>query len=467
MIDLHEVLDTPDKRISVGNFWASHSDFGTSLRMFQSALDRDPDNVTALANGAFMYLKIREFAQAEAWIERALALAPDAPQLLGIQALIVQESVIRDPAERFHIARALFEKAIAADPANITTLLNFAYMLQLLGDFQRAAEIYTRARDLNVMDLSTRFQRAMCLLTLARAPHEWREAWDEYEIRHMLYQSNMPNRMKPMYTGMADGLGDDSLLIVCEQGIGDTVMAARYVRFFKHNRVFRHVYMLCRPGQEALFERVDAIDGAYSDVNQVPPFDFYIPALSLMRVECWPDVQPSAVPYLRSYSWGTGYLSATELCDVSGARIGLCWAGNPEHGNDRWRSIGPDLFSDAFTGVPAAFYSLQQPHDNHRMPQFARDLGISTLDRLTEVISDMDLVITVDTSILHIAGALGIPTLALIPSNPDWRWQTSHENTAWYPSVRLFRADAPLNWAPVLARVRSEVQAFVAQRDER
>ncbi len=459
MVDLYEVLNS-DRRVVTGNLFISQGDLDTSLKMFESALDADPKNISALCNGAFVLLKMKNFWRADGWIKTALELQPEHPHALGIAALVAQET----PGGDFAAAQAFFEQSLANDPNNITTLLNYGYMLQLVGDFKRGLEIYTRARNLDVMNLNTRFQRSMCMLTLAETQTEWREALDEYEIRHLLYNNALPReRARPMYTGSEDSQrGDETLLIIKEQGIGDMVMTARYVRHLKLNCIFRRVYMLVRPGWEELFQCVRAIDGVWSDIAKVPPFDFWVPALSLLRVRNWPQVQPSTTPYLRSDSMAAGYEHPW--------RIGLCWRGNPEHGNDRWRSIPAELFCNTFAGLDndyyphVGFYSLQQAEHNTGKPDFVREMEIHTLDRLADLISDMDLVITVDTAILHIAGALGVPVFALIASNPDWRWGVNTQVTPWYPSVTLFRAVEPLGWQPVLERVRAEVNLFMNER---
>ncbi len=459
MIDLHTVLDA-DKRVRVGNFFVTLNDLDTSLSMFESANEIAPRDMNALCNSAYVLNKKKRHLEAELKIKRALEIDPEHAHALGIYALIAQETAPNNlnSSNNFHAARVLFEHSLKNAPNDVTTLLNYAYMLQLVGDYPRALEIYTRARDLNIMDISTRFQRSMCLLTLAKTPEEWRQALDEYEIRHLLYNSAAPQRGKPMYVG-DDGESGKTLLITSEQGIGDSVMMARYARHLKRGCTFNKVYLLVRKPWKAMMALIDGVDGVYGDINEVPEFDYFVPSMSLLRVEKYPSVKPSNAPYMRSIS------NLCRVPETGKVKIGLCWQGNRDHGNDRWRSISPDVFCDPFADMDgeAEFYSLQIPEENRFKPDFVKDVNISSLSRLAGVIGCMDLVVTVDTAILHIAGAQGIPTYALIAVNCDWRWQLESPRTEWYPSVTLFRSQEPLGWKPVLKRVRAMVETFIQE----
>lgn len=454
MIDLQLILDA-DKRVQVGNFFVTANDYPTALSMFESALDVAPQDMDALCNFAYMLLKTKQVPRAEFWIREALKLQPEHAHALGIYALIAQASPNSD---RYDIASMLFERALRIEPNDVTRLVNYAYMLQLIGDYPRALEMYTRARDINTLDMHARFHRAMCLMTMAHNREQWKEALDEYEIRHILYGSGNPITGGPMYTGLEESEGK-TLLIVCEQGIGDAVMMARYARMLKLHDAFRfkRVYLLCRPEWVGLLSHVASVDGVYSDPASVPAHDFYVPAFSLLRATAHPTFRMPISPYLRG-------VADSNLPDTGKLKIGLCWQGNPRHDNDKYRSIGADIFCETFADIEGAeFYGLQKPEDNRFRLDFVKDAPVSSLETLASVISDMDLVVTVDTSVLHIAGAMGVPVFGLIPSNPDWRWGTGGYATDWYPSAKLFRATEPLAWKGVLRAVRDHVERFVEE----
>lgn len=449
MIDLNKLLDS-DKRLKTGLYWVGEKDFDTALGCFESVLDLDPKNISALCNTAFIAMKQKQQEKAEFMVEAALAVDPENAHALGIAAMVAQET---PNADKFEVARGLFEHSLKNDPADVTRHLNYAYMLQLVGDYPRALEIYTQARNLNIMDMSARFQRSMCFMTIAETPQQWKEALDEYEIRHLIYAVQGPNDGTKIYTG--DAVPPDSTLLICnEQGIGDSIMMGRYVRSIKER--FKKVYFLCKTHWMDLMARVEGIDGVYTDLKSVPKYDFYVPCLSLMRATGYPAIHASNTPYIKRSSVEFGSkLPGRKL------KVGLGWMGNPDHGNDRWRSIGPDLFSDAFAGIKGAeFYSLHTQEINRFKPEFVHDCNVSTLGAVADVIQSMDVIVTVDTAFVHIAGGLGIPAYVLLPSNPDWRWQLKSTTTDWYPSIRLLRSDKPLNWKPVLEEAATQVNAW-------
>lgn len=451
MIDLHEVLDTPDKRTRVGNYFIrDHKDYDTGLSLFESALDLDPYNLVALCNGAYLLMKRKDLGRAEHWVKQALGKSPEHAHALATYALIAQEST------EYDAARALFEHALRNDPHNLTVLLNYAYMLQLVGDYRAARDIYTKARDVAPLDLGVRFNRSMCMMTIAETPEEWREALDEYEIRHLLYNTRGPAN-KILYSADTVVEGDNpALVIVGEQGIGDQIMMGRYASFLKAQGKFKRIYLTCLEPWKEIMGRMIGFDGVFTTKEEMPPHEYYIQALSLLRSEGYPRVTAPNSPYVRGRSVIHG--------KTGKLKVGLCWAGSPEHDNDKYRSIGPDQFSDAFARLDGdvEFYSMQKP--GMLKPEFVNDGDVSSLERLADVIQSMDLIVTVDTAVLHIAGALYVPTFAAIASNADWRWTQSGDKTHWYPSVRLFRAKRPLEWRPVLEEMGHQIERFARER---
>ncbi len=453
-VDLAQLLDVP-KRVEVAGGYVLKGDYATALALCESVLELDPDNVAACVNGAFVLFKQGNFARAAAWIARGLRLEPENPVAWNISAQIEQAF------ERYDIACIFFEKTIALAPARQEFYLNYGYLLQLIADYPKAYGIYTKARDLDVLNFNTRFQRALCMMTLARTQEEWTLALDEYEVRHLLYNTGGRGigQPKPLFTGDKPVTGQ-AILIATEQGVGDAVMTGRYARYLKRAGA-KAVYLFCgNPAWVELMATIDDVDGVFSDPDRLPYYDCFIPAMSLLRVTGYPTVQASNEPYLRPPKPGTA--NHISLPAFSGKpRVGLCWAGNPAHGNDRYRSIGPELFGCHLERLArdVDFFSLHQ--DAIARPDFVKPGGAETLIQLAGLIGGMDLVVSVDTAQAHIAGAMGKRTFALLSRGVDWRWGMDTgalDRTDWYPSVRLFRAAQPLQWGPVLDRVASSVE---------
>ena len=444
MIDLNEVLDTTGKRIELGVYCVARGDKQTGLSLFQSASDLEPDNIEALVNTAAVLIGMKEYEAAEVFTRRALKVDPNHAHVLGTMAQIEQQK------GDYVAAKQYFCESLKSDQNNATTLLNYAYMLQLGGDFYGALSAYTRVRDINPMDFSARFQRSMCMLTIADSPDEWREALDEYEIRRMLMKFAAVSPT-PQYTGQIDTKA--AVLLICEQGLGDAVMMARYIRQLVGERVGR-VYIHCNKNWVWLMSKVEGVSGVFSDISEVPPHDYHMPMMSLMRAGFTPSRFYDKAKYLKVYSAGQ---------NQDKYKIGLCWQGNPEHGNDRYRSIHSTEFWKYLGGIEnVEFISLQTPEVNAvSMPPVVTEANLPTVQKLAETIAGLDMVVTVDTAILHIAGALGIPTIALIPSNPDWRWRTVDAATPWYPTVQLVRAKRPLDWDDALEKAAQKVKTRI------
>jgi hypothetical protein len=196
---------------------------------------------------------------------------------------------------------------------------------------------------------------------------------------------------------------------------------------------------------------------------RLPDFDLYAPSMSLPLMLGIPDPRSApGVPYLtadgsRVARWAIRMASSSRL------KVGLAWQGHPNTPRGPLRSIPVELL-DRLGGVPAvAFYSLQYPSPDHR-PDFAVDLatGITEFEDSAAIMANLDLVITSDSAVAHLAGALGRPVWVLLSSVADWRWQLDRDDSLWYPTARLFRQPAAGDWATVIDRVRARLISVAA-----
>jgi Flp pilus assembly protein TadD len=318
-------------------------------------------------------------------------------------------------------AVAAYRHALAIDPSHAAANNNLAMILFLDGNFEEAWE-----------------------------HHEWR-----FEAK------NLPRPHYPGPTLDNAAVGDRTLFLYGEQGLGDNIQFLRYAKILRQqgNRIVLGV----RKELTELFKAQDYVDDIITDGETVPPFDFQLPLLSLPRLfRTRLDSVPADIPYLHLPKetlarWGK---TRQWLEGIKGPRIGLVWAGNPGHHNDANRSIPTDLFLRLIDSLPYSFMAFQKPWPaGTPRPPGLVDLGTEFND-LTETaaaLSYMDLVISVDTSVAHLAGALGRPVWLLLPTPCDWRWTRDGETTPWYPQMRLFRQRQGGNWAEVLECVRGEL----------
>ena len=280
--------------------------------------------------------------------------------------------------------------------------------------------------------------------------------WDQYEARLRVPGLITPQRYftHPRWDGKP--FPGRTLLLHYEQGLGDTLMFVRYAPLVK--ALGGRVILAAQAFLADLVTTCPGIDEVIPKGTPPPPFDFHFPLLSLpWRFRTDLNSIPADVPYLRvpdevPHRRGIGDLLAQSEGLI---RVGLAWKGSESHPRDLERSIPPATLAPLATLPQVAFYGFQREEDLE-----APFLGVHNLGRLLSNFSDtafalsaMDLVITVDTAVAHLAGALGIPTLLLVTCTPDWRWMLGREDSPWYPTMRIYRQPIPGDWGSVIQRV--------------
>jgi tetratricopeptide (TPR) repeat protein len=440
----------------------AHSNRGTvlqKLRRPDSALDSydaalrvQPGYVAAHSKRAAALLELGRPVEALASCERALALDP------GFAAAFVNRAAALRRLTRFEEALATCEQAAArfSDDAMVQNARGGA--LCDLGRLEEALDAFRRAMSLEPRYAEAHWNASLCLLRMGR----FREGWALFEWRKRLPVPLGARALpQPLWTG-AEALAGRSLYIHAEQGFGDTLQFARYVPLTAARganvqfAVPRQLLGLLRNLDPAV--RILAADEA------APITDFHCPLLSLpLAFATDLETIPASRQYLRSDPELVRQWQA-RVGNSASPRIGLAWSGNPAHANDANRSIP---LEDLMANLPgdAQYFSLQKdirPSDHPALRGSRAPMDLS--DRITDfrdtaaLCECMDLVITVDTSVAHLSGALGRETWILLPSNSDWRWMSGAE-TRWYPTMTLYRQDRPGIWQTPLQRVAEALYA--------
>lgn len=352
---------------------------------------------------------------------------------------------------------------IARSPAFASAHNNLGNTLLALGRTQQAAECYSRAAA-----LSPEFARAhwnLGLLNLLLG--DFAAGWEGYEWRFR----HEPWRLRPFSQPAWDGapLEGRKILLHAEQGHGDTLQFVRYAPLVKARGGF--VIIECHTALVRLLRGVAGADEVVARGTALPEFDVHAPLLSLPRLfGTAVSTIPAAVPYLTAAAELAGRWRGLRG-DSAGAsyRVGLTWAGSPGHRNDRNRSLSCGELS-LLKGIPdVAFFSLQHGAAPEELALLARELRLapfgaefSDFADTAAAIADLDLVISVDTAVAHLAGALGKPVWVLLPFAPDWRWMLDREDSPWYPTMRLFRQPRRGDWRGALERMRAELSRMAA-----
>ena len=425
-----------------------------AVRLFDASLKLDRNQELALFNRGNALFALKRHAEALASYNRAVALWPGHAPLLNNRG-----NALFSLGRKLE-ALAAFDRAIAADPTYVDAHFNRANALLGLDRKADALASLDRAAALDPEHVEAQFNRAVLRLRLG----QYAEGWRLNEWRWLA-----PGGEQPRGFAGAPWLGEEeiagkNLLLYAEQGFGDSIQFCRYVPLAaaRGARVILEVQRALVPAMT----RLEGIAQLVATGDVLPPFDLHCPLMSLplaFRTEL--DTVPRQVPYLRAAPEAVRHWTE-RLGPRSSPRVGLVWAGNPKNLNNDRRSAGlPALLP--LLGCGAEMFGLQKdlvPADRALLATTPglRSLGddLGDFGDTAAVLELLDLVVTIDTSVAHLAGALGRPVWVLLSPAADWRWLAAEADAPWYPTARLFRWDPARGWAGVVVRVKTALAEF-------
>jgi Flp pilus assembly protein TadD len=424
-----------------------------ALAAFEQAAAAEPRHLGARLNRGNALAELGRFADAIAQYDALLAVIP------GHADVHLNRGNALRGLGRDLDAIAAYDRALAARANYPKALTNRGIALQTLG---RHAEALASFRALLAIDKNhpdARHNEALALLTLG----EFRRGFEGYEARWD--RTGMPPRRrfgKPLWLGEFN-LARKTILLHSEQGLGDTIQFVRYAPILARSGA--KVLLEVQPELKGILARVEGIAGVSGRGEPLPDFDVHCPVGSLPHaLGTEPATIPSNIPYLKVNDERAAKWHA-RLEALASPRVALVWAGSTAHANDRNRSIALPRLAPLLQREHGAFISIQRElrgEDAAMLTQMPRVTHVGDelgdFDDTAAIVSLADLVITVDTSVAHLAGALGRPTWILVPFWPDWRWLLDRDDSPWYPTVRLFRQPAPGDWEAVIAQVGAALE---------
>lgn len=423
-----------------------------AIEALEALLKLAPRNASALNNLGVALRKLKRNEEADRAYRQAIAIAPDDPGILSNHGTLLME------LEREDEAIVLFRKAIEHKPGFGEAHLNLGLVLR---SRMRLAEAIPAVRE--AVRLCPDLPEAHAGLgELLLLDGQLEEGFREYDWRSRMTDFPSPRRdfTSPRWDGVfRPGL---TLLVHDEQGVGDTMQFVRFAQIAQARGA--RVIVECNTQLTRLLTGMPGVHQVIGRTSPIPPHDAHVPLLSLpQELGITLATVPAEVPYLRAEpelvtGWGERLAALPSL--RTGLRIGLVWAGSPEHRNDRNRSLALERLAPLGGVANTRFVSLQKGAGagqaaNPPAGMELVDLGpeIGNFADTAAILQHLDLVVTVDTSVAHLAGALGRPVWVLLPFFPDWRWLHGTDVSPWYPTMRLFRQDRPREWEPVIARV--------------
>jgi tetratricopeptide (TPR) repeat protein len=408
---------------NLGRSWYSQREYKNAVKHFLAAIEIDPSYYKAIYNLGSAYYRTRE-------IEKSI----DA-----------------------------FQKAMIIKPDQIDIYTNLGACYGKCGDLEKAISWHQKAIKMSPDYADAHYNMGISLLLAGRL----REGFKKYEWRLKRSDFPQPGYNSPLWDGRI--LNHQVLLVYMEQGFGDAIQFIRYLPQVK-SRV-KKVILVCHPSVVRLFETAQGIDLIIPENYPLPSFDFHISLLSLPYIfETSLDQIPNQTPYLSApYEIPTALKDMIDL-NRKTFNVGFVWAGNPSNKHDQDRSVPSYMFSSIASLEHIQLFSLQKQNTPSNYISLFDYIDLSPyLNDFSDTafaISQLDLVISVDTAVVHLAGALKNPVWILLSKIPDWRWMMNRSDSPWYPSAKLFRQKIDGIWTDVFTNVMNELKAMTSDQSE-
>ena len=431
-----------------------------SIRHHKKAIELDPDNPEILLNYAKSLASLKCFDEALDLLDRALKIAPNH---VGV---LVNKGNIFHTRKNYDEAIINFDKALQIGPENAVAWTNKAISLEAMGRFDEALFAYDCATKTDQEYVSAHWNKSNLKLSLG----DYQSGWELFEWRwRTKAQKNLFRRYpQPIWLG-GDSLKDKTILIWSEQGLGDSIQFSRYIKMVADLGA-KVIFEVQEPLVE-LFSSLDGVDKIIPMGSKVPDFDFHCPLMSLpLAFKTSIHTVPNEVPYIKPEKnkisfWGDRLDRDKKL------RVGLVWSSGfrPDH-PELWEANAKrniPLSVLAKINIPdVAFYSLQKGSEGEKQlaswkqsPENSMNIIDFTQELLdysdtAALIDALDLIISVDTSVAHMAGALGKPVWVLNCYDSCWRWLRNARSNPWYPTAKIFHQPTRADWNPVVEQVQ-------------
>jgi tetratricopeptide (TPR) repeat protein len=445
--------DHSDARFFLALSQAERGDAEGAAASYRELLAQDPQHVLALNNLGNALMTLQKWADAEQAYRTCLSVQPAFAQAHYNLGNLLAE------LERYAEAEACYREALRLNPQYFEALCGLGMVFKAQHKLDDACGYLQQAIGLRPDSSDAHMNYAMTLLLNGNL----QEGWKEYEWR-LVHHPEL-SRAFPYPVWRGENLAGKTILVWGERGFGDEIQFVRYLPSLK--AMGARVVFECREELYDLFAMANLCDSLIVrklNAEITERIDYQIPLLSVLaRLNAKENTDTCPPNYLTAdprliQQW------KDRLQEDSAYRVGLVWAGNPQHKNDHNRSASLALYRPFTSVAGCSFYSLQKGSDEAAAAQMGIIDYSSELHSFSDtaaLISNLDLVICVDTSVAHLAGALGKNVWLLLPFDPDWRWGLRSEQTVWYPGMTMFRQTAPRDWNALIALVKTALEGAV------
>jgi hypothetical protein len=395
-----------------------------------------------------------QFSQAAELFRQASELQPNDPIARANYAIALAKS--GDP----HKALPVLEETAAKFTVPPELYFNLGNVYRLLLRLPDAVKAYERAATLRPDYADAHWGRSLTLLLAG----DFVEGWRQFDWRFRLPGRKPMPFVGPAWNGSLDALRGRLLMLGAEQGFGDTIQFARYISIL--NDAGAKVTLVCQPELKSLLKSIPGVSHVMTPGDPIPRYEMHGALMSCGKLlGTTLQTIPARVPYLSADPERRTRWQQRLAALGNSKKVGLAWAGRPTHTNDRNRSMDLSEFAPLLNLPDISFISIQKGPAAEQIRSAPAgklvDFGpeLNDFSETAALIAELDLLICVDTSVAHLAGALNKPVWVMLPYLPDWRWMLQRSDSPWYPTMKLFRQLAPGQWQPVLDHIVPELRS--------
>jgi tetratricopeptide (TPR) repeat protein len=453
---IRELQNNPDNAgayYNLGVVFQSRGETDKALKCYGRAVSMDPTLAEAHYNMGTIVKEKGDLQRAVELFRTALQHKPDFFEACYNLANTLKESRLLEEAVQ------TYERALLINPLHTEAHNNLGVALHDRQQPEKAVDSFRQALHLDPAYAKAHWNLSLALLLDGK----FNEGWREYEWRWKTGDIPCREYYRPLWDGTVEP--GRTVLIHAEQGFGDTIQFIRYAPLVAAKGI--RVIIECQPELTSLLSRVEGVHEVVAAGAQLPAFDFHCPLLSLpLLFDTTLDTIPSQVPYLYADPLSSEAWRSRLKSDGEGIKIGLAWSGR----HPVTKSCPPEALASLMHPGSVILYCLQKGDDGlgivlpERLSIIDHTTGLRDFSDTAALIENLDLVISVDTAVAHLAGAMGKAVWLLLPFEPDWRWLMGREDSPWYPTMKLFRQPSPGAWAPVISRIAGELDKILANR---
>jgi Tfp pilus assembly protein PilF len=448
--------DHGDVHVRLANLLAGAGRPDEAESAYRQALASKPGDADVLNNLGNLLQESGRLGEAEVAYRQVLTGNPSDTSALNNLGSLLRR------AHRISEAEAVYRKALDIDAGKVLTLNNLGALWMVTGRFQQAEAVYRQSLEIEPSQDLLRFNLAHLRLLQG----DFAEGWESFEYR---WQTDMKDQFRGFSEPRWDGKAfvGKTLLVQHEQGFGDSIQFARYLSQLA--AMGGRLLVECPAVLLRLFRASLPADVQLVKYHEeaLPAFDLYCPMLSLpLHFQTRLETIPAELPYLKPPPEAVASSPLLRAQPGAPLLVGLVWAGNPKHNNDHNRSLTLSGLEPLFAvpGITWVILQIERRPDGFERLAAERGWldpmgGVKDFADTAALIAQLDLVIGVDTSVIHLAGALAKPVWLLLPLKPDWRWLLEREDSPWYPGMRLFRQRAYNDWPELIQRVADALLA--------